>query len=120
MSRADAAPSSRPRPAMSHNQYWTAKLVRVPAIARAKPAPKRGRPRRDDMPNAAQARLSPMQLLAIRCGRMALIAQIGAFAPDNAARLVGIAIVELFSDFVRVTPAADQILGLVNGRLAKA
>ncbi len=61
-----------------------------------------------------------MQLLAIRCGRMALIAQIGAFAPDNAARLVGIAIVELFSDFVRVTPAADPILGLVNGRLAKA
>jgi hypothetical protein len=64
----------------------------------------------------AQAVLSPMQKLAIRCGRRVFIEQIDAFAPDNAARLVGIAIIELFTDFLRATPVADQILGLVNGR----
>jgi hypothetical protein len=69
---------------------------------------------------AAQAVLSPMQLLAIRCARKALIAQIDVLAPDKAARLVGIAIIELFTEFVSITLAADQILDLVDGRLATA
>jgi hypothetical protein len=64
---------------------------------------------------------SQIQLLATGLGRCrALIEQIDAFAPDNAARLVGIAIIELFTDIVRTRPSADQIFRLINGRRVKA
>jgi hypothetical protein len=53
---------------------------------------------------AAHAVLSPMQLFSDSLRLKALIDQIDAFAPDNAARLVGIAIIELLTDLVRTTP----------------